>query len=143
MAGRSPRCTSCDLPPSPPQFAQRVRAKAAPAATLSSHSQARRNRSLWLQAFLQIHQSVSISGRCRILRNAERSGDFVKRKFVPDFQDEHLALILWQTADCRSERGLRLVFPFKLRFDGWIGVGQNSSLTPRTAFVATDKIESD
>src|SRR4030095_1105125 len=143
MAGCSPRRTSCDLQASPPQFAQRVRAKAALAATLSGHSQARRSRSLWLQAFLQVHQSVSISGRCRILRNAERSGDLVKRKFVPDFQDEHLALILWQTADCRSERGLRLAFPFKLRLDGWIGVGEDSSLTPGAAFVARDKIESD
>jgi len=38
---------------------------------------------------------------------------------------------------------LRLIFPFKLRFDGWIGLGGNSGLASRAAFVATNEIESD
>src|SRR5262245_17333814 len=133
----------CGLRPLLPQSAQKEQAKAAPVATLSTHSQARRNRSLGLQALLQIRQGVSISRRGGILRNAERASDLAKREFIPDFQDEHLALIVWQTADCRGERGLRLIFPLELRLDSWIGFGKRSGLTSSTAFVATDKIESD
>src|SRR4029077_5601782 len=77
------------------------------------------------------------------MRNAQCTGHLAKRQFVPDFQDEHLALVLRQTADCRSERRLRLIFPFKLRLDGWIGLSKNSGFASSATFVATDKIESD
>src|SRR5206468_12514839 len=100
LARRPLRLKAYNSRPSLPRFGQKAPAKAGLVATLSSHSQAQRNRSLWLQAFLQVSQSVSITRCGGVLRNAECTGDLAKRKFVPDFQDEHLTLIVWQTADC-------------------------------------------
>ena len=48
-----------------------------------------------------------------------------------------------QRTHCRTQGRLRFIFPFKLRLDGWRGVGKNNGLASRAAYVAADKIESD
>src|SRR5581483_526546 len=88
-------------------------------------------------------QSVSISRCGGILRNAERTGDFVKSEIVPNFQDKDLPLIMWQAANRCGKGRLPLVCEFKLRLNRGIGLSGHCGFPSETAFVATDKVQSN
>src|SRR4030095_9474979 len=103
--------------------------------------QARKDRSLRLQSFLQIGQGIPVARCCCVLRNSQRTGDFAKCKIIPDFQDQYLPLIARQRFHRHGESRLRVVFQLKVWLNGPLGFSQSCCLASCTPCVATDKIE--
>src|SRR4029077_15478426 len=84
-----------------PLPARKAPATAALVAAFSVPFQARKNRSLWLQSFLQIGQGISVARCCCVLRNSQCASDLAECKIIPDFQDQYLPLIVRQRLHCR------------------------------------------
>ncbi len=124
-----------------PLPARKEKATAALVAAFSVPFQARKNRSLRLQSFLQIGQGIPVSRCCRVLRNSQRTGDLAECKIIPDFQDQYLPLIARQRFHCRCERRLRVIFQFKVGLNDWLGFSKNGGLTSCPPRVTADKIE--
>ena len=124
-----------------PLPARKAPATAVLVAAFSVPFQARKNRSLRLQSFLQIGQGIPVPRGCCVLRNSQRAGDLAECKIVPDFQDQYLPLIARQRFHCRGERRLCVIFQFKVGLNGWLGFSQSRRLTSCTPRVTTDKIE--
>src|ERR1700731_1815627 len=65
--------------------------------------------------FLERRERIAIARRRRVLRNPQDSADVRKGQLVPDFHDQHLALLGWKKIDRRSQRALRSIVKIKLR----------------------------
>src|SRR4029077_1730490 len=124
-----------------PLPARKAPAMAALVAAFSVPFQARKNRSLRLQSFLQISQGIPIPRCCCVLRNSQRPGDFAECQIIPDFQDQYLPLIARQRLHCHGERRLRVIFQFKVRLNGRLGFAKSRRLTSCTPRIATNEIE--
>src|SRR5207237_8441215 len=63
--------------------------------------------------FLERRQRITIARRRRVLGNSEDSADVRKGQLVPNFHDQHLALLGWMEIDRRSQRALRTIVKIK------------------------------
>jgi ketosteroid isomerase-like protein len=75
------------------------------------------------------------------LRNAERFRDFGKSKFVPNFHDQHFALISWQAIEGCHQLALRIIQLLKLRLHRPFGLAKNFDFPPRPSAIPSNEIE--
>ena len=93
--------------------------------------------------FLERRQRIAIARRRRVLGNSEDSADVRKGQLVPDFHDQHLALLGWKEIDRRSERALRSIVKIKLRSSRVLHLERSARFAAGAAGIAPKKIERD
>src|SRR5204863_515055 len=84
---------------------------------------------------------VAITGCDRVLRNAQRFCDFSKGKFVPNFHDQHFALISRQMIERCHQLALRIIQLLKLRLHAPLGLTKNFHFPSRSPVIPPNEIE--
>src|SRR5205807_2658973 len=95
------------------------------------------------KVFLERRQRIAIARRRRVLGNSEDSADVRKGQFVPDFHDQHLALLGWKEIDRRNQRALRSIVKIKLRSGRVLHLERSARFAAGAAGIAPEKIERD
>src|ERR1700686_710580 len=95
------------------------------------------------KVFLERRQRITIARRCGVLGNSQDRADVRKGQLVPDFHDQHLALLGWKQIDRRSQRALRSIVKIKLRSSRVLHLERSVCFAAGAAGIAPEKIERD
>ncbi len=93
------------------------------------------------EVFLQVGKRVTVTRGGGVLRNPKNGGDIAKRQFVPNFQDEHLALFGRQPIDCGREAQFGVAAALKFGFGIGISFTCRVDLPARAPRIAAEQIE--